>query len=541
MMNLEKKSDGDGTMPVRIVTSEPLVANAPATRVVVLEDRAHVSRHGEVDLPAAGLARILVTGVSPVLADKTLSALLTGDAGPAQINFLRVVRRRRVVAAERPEEIAQLERQLEECDAQARLERDAKSILERQQRAVAELQDQTRDDIAADTAWGKAPAEQTAELFTSLARDETDVREQIVRKDFRIAELEERWRDLRKLIDSRRQPAVETAAEILIDVDARAPGTHRLSVTYVVPGACWRPAHAVQLAAADDAAGSVAIESDACIWQNTGEDWTGVLLSLSTQRSSLGTEPPTLATDAVSVRKKWTGTDVAVREEVVQTIGKEQTTVRRGRELPGIDDGGTPYSLQSPTPATIPSDGRPYRIRLFSFASPAILSRVCMPELAACAYVKSEQTNHSEQAMLAGPVDLVRRSGFVGRTKTLFVSPGGRFELNWGPDPTIRVYRETAEVDQDKALLSSWVSRLHTVTVYVSNIGAEPRSLEVVERVPISEIEKVKVEIDAGASSDGAVADASGFVRWAIRLAPFGREKLQLRYVVKRHKEVQGI
>jgi hypothetical protein len=57
----------------------------------------------------------------------------------------------------------------------------------------------------------------------------------------------------------------------------------------------------------------------------------------------------------------------------------------------------------------------------------------------------------------------------------------------------------------------------------------------------VSEVEKVVVEFDAKVSSRGAEPDADGFVRWPVRLGPFQRTTLELKYTVKKHRDVTGI
>ena len=50
-----------------------IAAALPATSVLVLEDRARVERRGAVELPA-GASRVVIAGVTPVVADKTVIA-----------------------------------------------------------------------------------------------------------------------------------------------------------------------------------------------------------------------------------------------------------------------------------------------------------------------------------------------------------------------------------------------------------------------------------------------------------------------------------
>ena len=60
------------------------------------------------------------------------------------------------------------------------------------------------------------------------------------------------------------------------------------------------------------------LESEAVVWQNTGEVWGDVELACSTARPTLGTSPPTLTADRLSLRAKSDSerrvVDVTVRE-----------------------------------------------------------------------------------------------------------------------------------------------------------------------------------------------------------------------------------
>src|SRR5436190_1255055 len=83
-----------------------------------------------------------------------------------------------------------------------------------------------------------------------------------------------------------------------------------------------------------------------------------------TWRASLGPKPPLLESDVLAVNRKSPNVVVQEREQVVEDVGLGAGQ-SRSAELPGIDDGGDVQRLRCGHPATIPSDGRPYRVPLF--------------------------------------------------------------------------------------------------------------------------------------------------------------------------------
>jgi hypothetical protein len=120
----------------------------------------------------------------------------------------------------------------------------------------------------------------------------------------------------------------------------------------------------------------------------------------------------------------------------------------------------------------------------------------------------------------------------------LFVVPGERFELGWGPDAELRLRREQHQHEAERGMLSAWTSREEHVTLRCSNLADAPARFTVTERVPVSEIEKVQIAVDPKKTTDAAAPDADGFVRWTVELPAFGTKTVELLYVVKHHKDV---
>ena len=208
-------------------------------------------------------------------------------------------------------------------------------------------------------------------------------------------------------------------------------------------------------------------------------------------------------------------------------------------ELPGIDDGGEALELRARAKANVPCDGRPHRVPIFAFETPAETALVCAPELALAVMLRSRATNAGEHPLLAGPVDLVRQSGLVGRSSLLYVAPGERFELGWGPDSSLRVHREVEQREHERRMMSSWTRKPRRIKLKLSNLGPGAKTLEIKERVPVSEIEKVEVEVTE--ASLGAKPDDEGFVTWELRLRGFDQDELALHWTLVVHDDVVGL
>src|SRR5579872_204809 len=510
---------------------------APPVEVMVLEDRARVIRRGSVRLPK-GATHIEVPDVAPVLSNRTLSARILHPSD-ATVCDVRIVRFCKALREQRPDQVQELEKSLQHAEQDLRTSERDLALLESRMKSLDRIEDLALKELEQDAAWNRDSRVEAATFIDQDIKDSHTARSEEAALRSRIAEQERDVRDLERRMALARTPATTIGARLEADVRTDAPATCEIEFSYIVPGVCWRPWHTAERIRAPKT--RVLFQSDACVWQNTGEDWKDVTLRFSTERPSLGVVPPQLESDVVEARAKSPVLNVQTRGQEVQTTGLGTATETATGELPGIDDGGDVLSIAASLKADIPSDGRPYRVPYGNFEADAELERVLMPELSTAASWKTVQTNTGSLPLLAGPVDLLGDGGFIGRTQVSIAAPNERFALGWEPEAALRVHREVDRVDQESGLMGNMLTSRRTVALRLSNIGADELTVKVMERVPVSEIEQVEIGVDPKETSEGKSPDENGFVTWDVRLAPFGRQSLRLVYIVKRRKDVTGI
>ena len=512
------------------------LVNAPVTQVTLLEDRAQVRRSGAVPL-TPGQHTLRVEGVAPVLQDLSLRA----DASPgATVVDVRVRRALLVTSDEKPEAARALERDIEALTESLKvLQEDRALLVQRRERLEAVLE-RGLSELPEDVSWGVTVPQwkETLEgLFTKVRAlaDEALVLEQKTKTQ---REARERLIAQRQAFD---RPDTRFAAWLEADVVVTAAGPVTVSLEYTVPNALWRPLHSARLSG-----GTLAVESRACVWQHTGEDWTNARLVFSTARSSLGIEPPLLTDDLLAAQKKSDKLVVQARQVVIQKAsvggrgGGGAPAAPASVELPGVDDGGEVRTLEAKGPCTVPSDGRPTIVPLFDFTAPATPRHKAFPELELKVFLTATATNTGRFPLLAGPVELLLESGFVGWTKVLFVAPGETFQLSFGPDEALRVARAEREKEAESHV-DKWKTTTQSVWLYLSNVGDEARTVEVKERMPVSELEQVKVELATKKTQPRPEVDAHGFLTWMVELPPHSQAQVRFAYDVSAAPGVQGV
>jgi hypothetical protein len=509
----------------------PREVAAPVRSVVLLEDRAQVSRRLEADLPA-GPSRLRVPGLTPLCADRTLLAR-TADA-KVRVDELRVRRRWRIGPGELPPDAAALAHE-------SRRLRDEQAAGEGQlaagQRRLALLQ--AAASLLVDSVNAELPYaakfeprwEQELEEACRRLREQQESLGRAKREQERLAR-ELRAVGLRSRLDF--QPTEVFEAELLVDVTLPAAGRVAFDIEYTVPCALWRPIHRATLAG-----GQLRFECEAAVWQHTGEEWRDVELKFSTARSTQRADPPLLRDDALAVqRRQEKKVTVQVREQAIATTGEGGGGASEG--LPGVDDGGETRLLPAAVLTTLASDGRMRRVPVFEFTAPAEVDLLSCPELEPLVHLRARAANTGRQPILAGPVDLLRSSGYVGRSQVGFVAPGEKLALGFGSEDALRVRRDTWS-SEERARLTGRLAITRKVELYLSNLGDAPASFTVQERVPVSEIEKVKVELDEKQCKPLSKPDEQGIVSWSVTLPAHGTEKLVLVYLLNAAADVEGL
>ncbi|MGW6687280.1 mucoidy inhibitor MuiA family protein [Streptomyces sp. NPDC054961] len=510
----------------------------PVTAVTCLEDRAHVERATVLDL-RAGVQRLRLGPVSALAVDRTLHAELTAEFA-ATVLDVRIVRSW-TPRGPRPsaDEDSALRHRVHA------LEEERLALGQRRDRLYARLGllGRLAADLLRDIGEGAGSGE-TEPVRWAGALDrvdgERDVHaEQLRTVEARLAALTvELDAAQRALLLAEEEPA-ELVGHIELTVEASAAGAARLRLSHLTSCALWRPAYRAVLDG-----DSLTLESDAVLWQRTGEDWSDVRLTLSTARSALATDPPRLGEDRLTLVDRTAAerrtVDVELREEETGTLGPAPVL-----GLPGVDDGGEARVLSSPAPVSVPGDGRAHRVPLSVFTTPAGSEYSCSPELSPLVTQVVRFDNLSGHVLLAGPVDLVRGSGFSGRGTLDFTAPGAAVELAFGSRDDHGVVRQVRE-SRDTAGIMRRNVVTRTVRLHLSRFSAPgergDRVVVLRERIPVSEIAAVEVRLRKDACSPPPeVVDAEGIVCWDVALPPGGRRTVTLVYELSASSEVSGL
>ncbi|MFE9636381.1 DUF4139 domain-containing protein [Streptomyces sp. NPDC006463] len=520
------------------MSTAPKPIALPVTAVTCLEDRAHVERALVLDLEA-GVQRLRLGPVSALAVDRTLHAELTADH-PATVLDVRIVRSWTppgpLPSADDDSVLLHRVHALEEERLDLGQQRDRlHARLDLLGRLAADL----LRDIGEGAGSGETERPRWTRELDRVDEERDTYGEQLRTVEGRLAALATELGQCQQAMHLSEEAPAELVGHIELTLETAFAGPVEVRLSHLVPCALWRPAYRAVLDG-----DALTLDTDAIVWQRTGEDWSDVRLTLSTARSALATDPPRLGEDRLTLKDRPAAErrtiDVELREEEIGTLGPAPVL-----GLPGVDDGGETRVLSSPAPVSVPTDGRAHRVPLSVFTTAATSEYACAPEVSPLVTRVVRFENRSGHALLAGPVDLVRGSGFSGRGTLGFTAPGALVELAFGCCDDLGVIRH-AEESRDSAGLMQRTVVTRTVRLHLSRFSVpgdqEDRVVVVRERFPVSEVSAVEVRLRKDACSPAPDAvDAEGIARWDVTLPPGSHRTVTLVYEVSASAKVAGL
>ncbi|MFD8976202.1 DUF4139 domain-containing protein [Streptomyces sp. NPDC059593] len=172
--------------------------------------------------------------------------------------------------------------------------------------------------------------------------------------------------------------------------------------------------------------------------------------------------------------------------------------------------------------ADIPSDGTWHTVTVGEIPVGLRTEYLCVPSVEQTVYATLVLDNATDQALLAGPVEVTVDDDFLLTAALPTLSPGGVRRVGLGAAEGIRVTRRTNLHESTAGLRNNTTVLDHRVHVELSNGLARPVTVEVRERVPVTSEPDVRIEerADWTAPAEDAAGErhAPGTRVWRVEL-----------------------
>ncbi|WP_286248996.1 DUF4139 domain-containing protein [Streptomyces graminofaciens] len=162
----------------------------------------------------------------------------------------------------------------------------------------------------------------------------------------------------------------------------------------------------------------------------------------------------------------------------------------RPRESAGSFD----HRFDATARADIPSDGTWHTVTVGEIPVGLRTEYLCVPAVEQTVYATLVLSNATDQALLAGPVEVTVDDDFLLTAALPTLAPGGVRRVGLGPAEGIRVTRRTNLHESTSGLRNNTTVLDHRVHVELANRLARPVTVEVRERVPVTSEPGVRID-----------------------------------------------
>jgi uncharacterized protein (TIGR02231 family) len=310
--------------------------------------------------------------------------------------------------------------------------------------------------------------------------------------------------------------------KVWVDTQVTKTSNVQLKLQYLVKKSGWRPVYDLRIL---NKKKSAFLEQSAMVWQNTGEDWNNVKLTLSNQQSELRPTIPSLNSYTLNFKKvekvKTIVKSSQVDSESLSGAGDNQDLTKEDLAKKFIVSGTQTVKSHRPQ-VKVPIATKKARYREWNELVAKQFPKV---------YTKGEVKNPFDWTLPSSEANIFYNGNFIQKFTTQTVRKGEHFYINAGLDYSITVSRNYNDKSQKAGLLNGekvYQRKFHT---YLKNYSAYKKTIRVYEQIPESELDNVKVSFETSAKSYKKDKDRPSWIYWTLNLP--SQKEMRIEHTLK--------
>lgn len=342
--------------------------------------------------------------------------------------------------------------------------------------------------------------------------------------------------------------------KLIVTVNAEKPVRGKLEVGYLVSQAGWTPSYDIR---AKDVNSPVELNYKANVYQNSGEVWDKIPLTLSSNNPYSNQTKPELTPwyiNSYYINEPYLRQQKsAYYEDQLKDSRETERSMAAGsvatmqnklaEDVPASYAGDFTVKTQTMVsaefeiklPYTIHSNNKPHLVSIAKEDLKAKYFLALVPKLDKNAFLIANIVDWDGLDLLPASANIYYDGTYVGKS---YIDPSAMedtLKLALGRDNNITAVRKKLkEKDKEKIIGDTKVKTL-AYEINIKNTHAYNVDLIVEDQTPISNLDDVKVEIlDKGKAE---LNTYNGFLTWRIKLKAAGNEKIGFGYAIKYDKD----
>ena len=367
----------------------------------------------------------------------------------------------------------------------------------------------------------------------------------------------ERIQAINAQLSNMRNNDMKPTGEIVVQLNATNAGAANFELAYYVTNCGWVPSYDIRV---KDVNSPSVIAAKANVYQNSGQDWKNVKLSLSTGNPSRGNTKPQInpwwlsLTENIPQRNyykkdlrgrqgSFDDKESAPRADEMGKIQEVQIS-----SMPGVRSNSaanfttvasnttTNATFEIKIPYTIKSDGGDNFVEIQKYDIAANYKYFAIPKSDKDAFLLAELIGWDKSELLPGDANVYFENNYVGKTYFDSRIIDDTLSVALGRDNNVIINRkQVKELNEKTAVNGSQKKVTRTFEIEVKNTRKSAIELDLEDQIPLSNNELLIVELlDSGKAEYNK---ETGKLEWKLKLQPGEATKLRFSYSVKYPKK----
>jgi conserved hypothetical protein len=326
------------------------------------------------------------------------------------------------------------------------------------------------------------------------------------------------------------------AVDVIVEVYADKDKECELKLSYFTANANWTVYYDLR---ADNTKDPIKILSKGMVYQRTGEDWTDVMITLSTGNPSLSGTIPELrpwylnfdVPAGISNYQSFNAPMASMRmDEMVAPCEAEMDMCALAKEEVVQNENLTSVEYTLKTPYTIETSGNGRSVDIGSYDLPATFVYKSVRKLEKDVFLVAEVKEWEGINLLEGRANVFFEGKYVGDTHIDPRKAGESLVVSLGRDKNVIVTRVRGKDFVSKSAFGNNMKASREWVLTARNLKKQNIILVLEDQVPVS-VNK-NIVVDAVNISGATLDKDTGKLEWRLELEPAASKSMNVKYEV---------
>lgn len=513
--------------------------------VTVYQQNAFVERLGAVNL-VQGENKLFITGLPQEMIEDTLLVYRPDKTSPyivKEFEFRDI--QAQVTLKDKEKEIGD---KIQVLKARVLANQDGISVMDDKLKFLRSLSAKSTDEISKQLLLRDIDVKGAGDMLKLVA---DGIQESLAKKrEYNSAneKMNNEITALQSQLSGIQAEGVRTIKVLSISLEAVTAGTAQLGVKYVVQGASWTPSYESNL---DFPGGKVQTRMFARIAQYTSEKWDNVKLVIATGSPAFDSTLPDLQSWVIDemraqYRETYGYSPAAMPAAKAQVMAEAADYNEQEKQMNVISNrvenvkfSEINMQMRVKDRYNVPNGGvqKKVYIKEYGFEVKEMYYTV-VPSYNNMAYLTASFKNDSKEVLMAGPVTLYLDDNYSGKAELGNFGRGEEIKFSFGTDENVKISKERLVSKEGSAgIFGSEKKMDYGYKVTMKNYKDKPITLFVKEPVPVSALDKIKVDFYEESIKHDSIDDRNIYL-WKITLKPEEKKELVYRFSVTFPKDM---